>query len=90
MRMPVKFLKTLFLIVLVILILPACGGTNSEPTPTEFVEKEGGDAFIGIPNPASFYCQEMGYTLEIRENEDGAQGICIMPDVWGFLMMGAG
>jgi len=35
----------------------------------------------GLPNPASVYCQEQGYTLEIRTAEDGSQsGLCHFPD----------
>jgi putative hemolysin len=90
MRLPKKSIFPCFLVILVILVLTACGGSKSEATPTSFVEKEGGDPFIGIPNPASFYCQEMGYTLELREAEGGTQGICVMPDgkqceEWEFL-----
>lgn len=36
---------------------------------------------VGIANPASVYCGQAGYTLEIREDEDGAQfGVCVFPD----------
>lgn len=34
-----------------------------------------------IPNPASTYCEEQGYTSEIRTAADGSQsGVCIFPD----------
>jgi putative hemolysin len=34
-----------------------------------------------MPNPASVYCQEQGYQVEIRTAEDGSQaGYCIFPD----------
>ena len=34
-----------------------------------------------IANPASVYCEEQGYELEIRTNPDGSQtGYCIFPD----------
>ncbi|RME84627.1 MAG: DUF333 domain-containing protein [Caldilineae bacterium] len=34
-----------------------------------------------MPNPASQYCEEQGYTLEIRTDDSGAQyGVCIFPD----------
>jgi putative hemolysin len=34
-----------------------------------------------LPNPASVYCQEQGYLLEIRTDEQGSQhGVCIFPD----------
>jgi putative hemolysin len=35
----------------------------------------------GLPNPASVHCQEQGYLLEIRTDEQGNQyGVCIFPD----------
>ena len=75
-----------------IMVISGCQSFKSEPTPTPFNEKiEGeGDPFIGIPNPASFYCQEMGYSLELRDTDDGTVGICIFPDgkeceEWDFL-----
>jgi len=35
----------------------------------------------GMPNPASVYCGEAGYTSETRTSEDGGQhGVCIFPD----------
>jgi putative hemolysin len=36
---------------------------------------------IQIANPASVYCVQYGYTLEIRTNADGSEyGMCIFPD----------
>jgi putative hemolysin len=80
MNFPLKRLQVLTLGLTMIMILVGCRGAGSEPTPTPFIEKEGEDPFIGIPNPASFYCQEMGYQLEMRETEAGTEGICIFPD----------
>jgi len=54
--------------------LTGCAGSQAELDPTPFIEKaegEEGDPFIGIPNPASFYCQEMGYELELRDTDKG-------------------
>jgi putative hemolysin len=35
----------------------------------------------GLPNPAAVYCQEQGYSYEIRTAGDGSQsGVCIFPD----------
>ncbi len=35
----------------------------------------------GLPNPASVYCEEQGYTVEIRTAEDGGEyGVCIFSD----------
>ena len=35
---------------------------------------------IGMPNPASKYCEDEGYTLEIRSEEGGAVGYCVFDD----------
>ena len=83
----------IILVAILILILPACSLFRAELTPTPFIENEASDAFIGIPNPASFYCQEMGYELELRDTENGTEGICIFPDgkeceEWEFLAGG--
>ena len=90
--------KTMLVISLVListLFLSGCKGSkdNINPTPNLSVEEgnaEEGDAFIGVPNPASFYCQEMGYDLKMKETEAGTQGICVFPDgseceEWEFL-----
>jgi hypothetical protein len=34
----------------------------------------------GMANPASVYCEEQGYTLESRTDENGTYGVCIFPD----------
>jgi putative hemolysin len=34
----------------------------------------------GLPNPASAYCEEQGYTLELRTDAGGVTGYCIFPD----------
>ena len=34
----------------------------------------------GLANPASVYCQDQGYTLEMRTDENGTYGACIFPD----------
>src|SRR4030043_2450931 len=34
-----------------------------------------------LPNPASAFCEQQGYILEIRTADDGSQsGVCIFPD----------
>ncbi len=36
---------------------------------------------VKMANPASVYCVQSGYTLEIRANADGSEyGVCIFPD----------
>jgi len=34
----------------------------------------------GLPNPASAYCEEQGYTLELRTDAGGVTGYCLFPD----------
>jgi len=76
------------MILISVFILSACkGGEEVVPTPFDDGEE---DAFIGVPNPASFYCQEMGYELDLRDTDGGTEGICIMPngaecEEWDFL-----
>jgi putative hemolysin len=48
----------------------ACSFTPASSTPEP-----------NLPNPASAYCEQQGYKLEIRTADDGSQsGICIFPD----------
>ncbi len=56
------------------------GSTESEiPEATSDVSGEGG--MIGMANPASVYCEDQGYTLEIRSDAEGNEyGVCIFPD----------
>jgi len=81
-------------LILLTLLLAGCRyfSPNAVPTPTPILDNNSGeeDPFIGIPNPASFYCQEMGYELELRETDQGTEGICVFPDSteceeWDFL-----
>lgn len=92
MEKPFKQNSVLVSLFILMLFLVGCKGSAGNSTPTPFVEGEE-DAFIGIPNPASFYCQEMGYELELRDSEGGTEGICIMPngaecEEWEFLAGG--
>lgn len=44
-------------------------------------EDNEGNNNTGMPNPASTYCTEKGYNLDIRADEQGNQyGVCIFPD----------
>ena len=85
-----KASKVLVLTILVLLLASGCNIFRAKETPV--VEEPTGeeDPFIGVPNPASFYCQEMGYMLELRDSSGGTEGICIFPDgteceEWEFL-----
>jgi putative hemolysin len=63
------------LVILVALGLSACGGEPS-PVPTA-------DTFqspLNLANPASKYCVDQGYRLEIRQEAAGEVGYCIFDD----------
>ena len=43
--------------------------------------QQGGGMVVGLPNPASVYCEEQGGKLELREDENGGTvGICLFED----------
>lgn len=50
------------------------------PLPT--VPPEGGafESPVGLANPASLFCEEQGYELEMREEAGGTAGYCLFPD----------
>jgi putative hemolysin len=84
---------TMVLLIMICVLIGAAGCRRSQSTPTAVIDDGVEDPFIGVPNPASFYCQEMGYTLELRETEQGTEGICIFPngdecEEWEFLAGG--
>lgn len=66
-----KAQKIVSLIFIGALILTACGSQASE-------ENQGNQ--VGLPNPASVYCEEQGGQLEMRENAQGTYGVCIFQD----------
>ncbi len=67
--MNTKFLS----LTLTLILLTACTATTTvAPTPAPT---------LGMANPASVYCEEQGYRLELRTAADGSQsGVCIFPD----------
>jgi putative hemolysin len=76
-----KWSRVLIVLVAAILLISAC-----QPSPEESPPEEP----VGVANPASVYCEQLGYLLEIREDEDGGEfGVCIFPDMtecdeWAF------
>ena len=73
--------------------LSSCSLFGGKATPTPYPETEAGAPFIGIPNQASFYCQEMGYELRLQDNNQGTIGVCVFPngaecEEWEFLAGG--
>lgn len=74
-------LRSVIVSLLVGLCLSACQG--AQPTATEGgrTKQTPTSESGGLPNPASVYCQEHGYRLEIRTADDGSQqGFCVFPD----------
>jgi putative hemolysin len=63
----------LFLLIVVALTVVACGA-QAEPTPGTF------ESPVELANPASKYCVDQGYQLEMRTDANGTTGYCIFPD----------
>jgi putative hemolysin len=70
-------------IIILTAALAACTQTETieetaavEPLPPTVESTEA----AGLPNPASVYCEEQGYALEMREGEGGTYGVCLFPD----------
>jgi putative hemolysin len=77
--------KSLFWVLIVILGigLSGCG------TPTKEAENQS-TSDAGLANPASVYCEGLGFELELRTDDAGSFGVCIFPDgsecdEWDFL-----
>ncbi len=77
-----RFITIILSILLLVVVITGCSSG---------VEKsEEAEPMTGLANPASVYCQGLGYKEETRENELGQYGICIFPDgtecdTWDFL-----
>jgi putative hemolysin len=62
----------------IFIVLTSCTSPQTPPTPAPVST---GTSQPNMPNPASAYCEEQGYRLEIRTAADGSQaGYCIFPD----------
>ena len=59
------------------LAVAACG---AEPTPTPTPETFESPLAPGLSNPASKFCEDQGYELEMREEAGGTAGYCLFPD----------
>ncbi len=71
-------MKKIFTFTLILLALTACAAPQTqaapEPAATDMPQ-------VGMPNPASVYCEQNGNKLEIVTTADGSQsGVCIFPD----------
>ncbi|MBB3882504.1 putative hemolysin [Acetobacter oeni] len=56
-------------------LLAGCSG-HAAPSGTDGRSSQ----VIGMPNPASVYCQKVGGTLEIRKEAGGSVGYCHLPN----------
>ncbi|MFH0833002.1 MAG: DUF333 domain-containing protein [Candidatus Aenigmatarchaeota archaeon] len=66
--------KSILLIAVLGIVVFACGCISDTKT-----NATGSD--VQIANPASAYCIEQGYTLDIRTDSSGGQyGVCVFPD----------
>jgi len=68
-----------------ILLVAFIAGCSPGVVPTDKEEPQ-----PGLANPASVYCQGLGFEEETRENELGQYGVCLFPDdtecdTWDFL-----
>ena len=75
-------MKTSILLIIFCLLLTGCQIANSQAadgvTPAAPTIAP---TMSTLPNPASVYCEQQGYTLQIRTAADGGQtGVCIFPD----------
>ncbi|ENU1227065.1 MULTISPECIES: DUF333 domain-containing protein [Providencia] len=52
-----------------LVVLSGCVSNNTEMEPKN----------VGMANPASVYCKQIGGALEILNTEDGQVGYCILP-----------
>lgn len=75
-------MKTKALFIISCLLVTGCIQVTSQPADVVVPETPTTQATMEtLPNPASAYCEQQGYTLEIRTASDGSQsGVCIFPD----------
>jgi putative hemolysin len=52
----------------------------TQPPPTAVPADTTLDSPLDMPNPASQFCVEQGYELEMREEAGGTVGYCLFPD----------
>ena len=88
-------MKNLLLVMIVILggLLTAACGSGPAPAPTETLPDsvptsepetttttEPSESPLDMPNPASKFCRDQGYQLEMRTDASGTTGYCVFPD----------
>jgi len=62
----------LLILMICLILLSGCNIFNQD--------QNNEDEILDLPNPASVYCEEQGYKLEMRTDENGTYGVCIFPD----------
>ena len=73
------FVRLGFVTVVSALVMTACLPSPTA-TPTTYIPTPTPEDIVGLANPASVYCEEQGYVLEMRTDENGTYGVCIFPD----------
>ena len=70
-------MKRIIPFAIILIALAACGAPRGEePKPAATKTSQ-----ANMPNPASIYCEQNGYKLEIQTASDGSQsGLCVFPD----------
>ena len=70
-------MKKIFTFTITLLALTACTSFRVQTSESTGTDKPQ----VGMPNPASLYCEQNGNTHEIETAADGSQsGICVFPD----------
>jgi putative hemolysin len=71
-------MKKRLIFIISVILLVSCTTSQTEP---ELIPVLPVTSPPDMPNPASIYCEELGYRSEIRTASDGSQaGYCIFPD----------
>ncbi|MEE8355666.1 MAG: DUF333 domain-containing protein, partial [Anaerolineales bacterium] len=84
--MNVKRLITINLLLILTILVAACGGEE----PIQVNPEESAEPIADIVNPAAVYCDGLGYTIENITHNEGVDADCIFPDgsgcgQWDFL-----
>jgi putative hemolysin len=75
-----RSMKRNFVLVMIVVLLSACA-SPAAPTVVPDQNDPVNTSDQNLPNPASKYCEQQGYTVEIHTTADGSQsGVCIFPD----------
>jgi hypothetical protein len=69
--MMIRYIIKIFIIMILASLVMECDNPGPGPDPP-FV--------CCTPNPSSHYCSGLGYTVDVREDENGQYGMCIFPD----------